>query len=124
MSFSIISCTNCHRKYLKKNKYINENLKLSNNCYCSSKCQYTFKSNKKEFICENLKCNKKFNKQLSDVSPHNYCSVECRSNALTASKKEVIDRKQRSLLMIICMIRIYNMNAVFLIRKVNAQLIL
>lgn len=128
MSQSYVSCTNCRIVYLKENKYINENLKLSNNSYCSSLCQYSFKSNKKEFMCENLRCNKKFKRQPSDISSHNYCSrscaaiinntkfpknvvvrncyycgvrilqyrkycsSECRSNALTVSKQEVVRR--------------------------------
>ena len=128
MSFSFVTCSYCKKIYLKDKRYINENIKLGNNFYCSSKCQYSFKNKKKEFICENLSCNKKFKRQPSDISLHNYCSrscaiainnvkfpkkiamtrkcvscdktlliyrkycsVECKSNALTIGRQEVID---------------------------------
>lgn len=128
MPFSFVTCSYCKKVYLKDKRYINENIKLGNNFYCSFRCQYSFKNKKKEFICENLSCNKKFKRQPSDISLHNYCSrscsvainnvkfpkkiamirkcvycdkvllvyrkycsIECKSNALTISREKVIE---------------------------------
>lgn len=130
MAFSLVHCSYCSKGFLKDNRYINENLKLGSNFYCSPKCQYSFKSKKKELSCENPKCDKRFRRKPKDISPHNYCStscaaivnnkkypkkiivrtcnycyerllpyrrycsVKCRSGALTISRQGVIDRIQ------------------------------
>ena len=129
MTFSLVPCTNCHKNFLKDNRHINENKKLGNNFYCSPLCQYSYKSKKIEYECDNSDCrnkfkrtpknkslfyycsrscaasinNKKFPKKIAEVRKcfycnnvfvkgKKYCSVQCKSNALTISKKEIIDR--------------------------------
>jgi len=54
---------------------INENLKLNHNFYCSRKCEFKFKTKKQKLLCEN--CGKSFSRQISQISPHNYCSHSC-----------------------------------------------
>ncbi len=72
-----VKCFWCREDFLKDNRHINENKKLGHKFYCSSICQYTAKNKLIDFICENKNCNKKFAKQPSDISPHNYCSRSC-----------------------------------------------
>lgn len=77
MSFSLVICANCNKKYLKDNRHINENLKLNNHFYCSLPCQHSFKSKKIELPCENPCCRNKFRRQPKSISLHNYCSRSC-----------------------------------------------
>ncbi len=76
--FSIfVVCSNCGKNLLKDIRHINENKKFGHNFYYSLQCQYIFKDQKLELICENSNCANKFKRQPSDISPHNFCSRSC-----------------------------------------------
>ncbi len=47
------------------------------NFYCSIFCQGKSFRRRSEFICENTKCRKKFEKLRKEIGPHNYCSTSC-----------------------------------------------
>lgn len=129
MPLSLVICSNCGKDFLKDNRHINENRKIGHKFYCSLKCQYAFKNQRIELICENPSCDNKFKRKPKNISPHNfcsrscamtinnkkfpkrvakirkceycnirllsyrkYCSIECKSNALTLSQEKVIDK--------------------------------
>ncbi len=77
MSFSIVTCSNCGKDFLKDNRHINENKKLGHNLYCSTQCQSSFKNKQVELMCENFPCQNKFKRMLSQWSFRNFCSQSC-----------------------------------------------
>ena len=70
-----VKCKNCGKAIYRSLGRINENLKLGNNFYCSRKCEYQYKTKKKNLTCEN--CGKQFERTPHEVSLHNYCSRSC-----------------------------------------------
>ena len=70
-----VFCKNCKKPIYRSTGRFNENLKFGWHFYCSRRCEYKYKTKKRELSCEN--CGKKFLRQHKDISPHNYCSHSC-----------------------------------------------
>jgi len=70
-----VSCKNCKKLIYRKIRRFNENIKLGWNFYCSKKCEYEHRTKRKKLKCEN--CGKTFERSLSQISTHNYCSRSC-----------------------------------------------
>lgn len=87
-----VKCTWCSKSFLKYIPYINENRKLGHKFYCSLSCFHIAKVKLIEFVCENTNCKKKFRRQPSDISPHNYCSRSCAAivNNVKFPRKRVV----------------------------------
>jgi hypothetical protein len=73
--FIKVICKNCNKIFHRPKGRYNEAIKFCWNQYCSIKCQFEYKTTKKEFSCEN--CGKKIIRTPSAVSPHSYCSHSC-----------------------------------------------
>lgn len=87
-----VFCTNCSRPIFRSAGRINENLKFGHNFYCSIKCLSEYRTKKQKLVCENSFCNKRFLREPSDISPHNYCSRSC---AAKVNGKKYPKRKAR-----------------------------
>lgn len=70
-----VFCINCNKPIYRPSGRINENIKLGHNFYCSRKCESQYKRKREELMCGN--CGKSFFRQLSKISPYNYCSKSC-----------------------------------------------
>lgn len=70
-----IKCDYCKNKFLRSRGRINENKLLGHNSYCSKNCLIANRYRRKELICEN--CGKNFERLLSAISEHNFCSQTC-----------------------------------------------
>ncbi|MFA4998491.1 MAG: hypothetical protein WC514_00470 [Candidatus Paceibacterota bacterium] len=73
--FIKVRCENCNKFFLKDSRHYRENIKFGHNFYCSRKCEYKYKTRRKDLICEN--CGKKIERTLCAISPHNFCSRSC-----------------------------------------------
>lgn len=82
-----VFCKNCKRPIYRRTGRFNENLKFRWNFYCSRKCEYKYRTKKQKLICEN--CSKRFERTLSGISYHNYCSRSC---AITINNKKYSKR--------------------------------
>ncbi len=79
-----ILCKNCNKIFYRPRGKFKEAVKFGWNQYCSFGCQIKFKTKERKILaCEN--CGKKFERQISDISPHNYCSQSC--GAIVNNKK-------------------------------------
>ncbi|MBU2539739.1 hypothetical protein KJ786_01065 [Patescibacteria group bacterium] len=83
-----VRCKNCKKTFYRLTGRFNEAIKFGWNQYCSTKCQFKHKTTKKEISCEN--CGRKFERTLSGISIHNYCSHSC---AMIVNNKRY-DRKR------------------------------
>lgn len=72
---SKVSCKNCNKIFYRPNGRYNEAVKFNWNQYCSKKCEYKNRTTKKILACEN--CGENFERELSAVSKHNFCSRSC-----------------------------------------------
>lgn len=90
-----VSCKNCKKIILRRIGRFNENIKLGWNFYCSKECEYKYRSNRTKIKCEN--CGKIFERTLSQISNHNYCSQSCA--AVINNKKYP---KTKKIIMLIC----------------------
>lgn len=70
-------CHYCKKKLFRRNGWLNENKKLNQQNYCSLGCLGKSRRLREKLVCENLKCNRTFERKKSNVSPHNYCSHSC-----------------------------------------------
>lgn len=96
MSKGTVLCRHCGKNFLKENRHIHENIKLNHNFYCSLVCQYLFKRQRKELVCENKGCKKKFERTPHEISTHNFCSASCA--AVFNNTKRWGSKKQKKLL--------------------------
>ena len=72
-----VFCFHCKKKFLRRTGWIKENKKLGHKNYCSSRCMGNSKRLRKNLICENPVCKKKFERRVREISVHNYCSRSC-----------------------------------------------
>ena len=72
-----LECPTCKTIFSRDFSHAAENKKLGYKTYCSLKCQSYNKKRRKNFICENPTCKKVFEKQISGISLHNFCSRSC-----------------------------------------------
>lgn len=70
-----IHCKNCSKIFYRPAGRFNEAIKFGWNQYCSKTCEYKNRITRKQLICEN--CEKKFERTLSNISSHNFCSQSC-----------------------------------------------
>lgn len=79
MSLIEISCSFCHKKYLRPSGRVNEAKKFKWKQYCSLKCQGLTKNKQKTFKCGNPKCHKIFKRQVNEIpfSRICFCSRSC-----------------------------------------------
>jgi len=78
-----VFCKNCKKLVYRSIGRFNENIKFGWNFYCSRKCEYKYKTKRKELKCEN--CGKIFERERGQISAHNYCSQSC--GAIMNNKK-------------------------------------
>ncbi len=100
-----VRCRNCNKIIYRSTGRFNENLKFGHNFYCSRKCEYKYKTQKRELSCEN--CGENFLRQLNDISPHNYCSQSC---AAIINNKRSPKRKAQLKICIRCRKNFKNIN--------------
>lgn len=72
-----VYCFHCKKKFLRRTGWIKENIKLGHKNYCSFKCMGNNRKLRKNLICENPRCKKKFERQVKAISTHSYCSRSC-----------------------------------------------
>jgi HNH endonuclease len=77
MTLVTVTCSYCHKEFLRYSRHVNENKKLGHKIYCSAKCQGANKRREIQLVCENTICAKSFIRRKSDVSLHNFCSAKC-----------------------------------------------
>ena len=79
MSLIKISCSFCHKKYLKPSGRVNEAKKFNWKQYCSPKCLSLGRNKQKTLKCGNPKCHKTFKRTLSEIPPSGicFCSKSC-----------------------------------------------
>lgn len=70
-----VSCVYCKTPVYRGRGQVNEGKKFAWNVYCSSRCFSACRVKRKALTCEY--CGKKFDRTLSQISPHNYCSGSC-----------------------------------------------
>lgn len=71
-----VRCVDCNKIFSRPLGRFNEAIKFGWNQFCSNKCQFKYRArNRKILLCEN--CGKKFERELSSISQHNYCSHSC-----------------------------------------------
>lgn len=72
-----VLCKTCRVPIWRSKGRINENAKLGQHFYCSIECISTARQRRKSLKCENEQCGRIFNRMISGISPHNYCSKSC-----------------------------------------------
>lgn len=72
-----VSCIYCKKKFLKSIRRFNEAKKFRWNFYCSLECQGGYRKRRRFVVCENSNCGKTFEKLISEIEAHNYCSRSC-----------------------------------------------
>lgn len=77
MNFVSINCSFCGKKFKKDLRHFNENIKLGQRNFCSLECSAKSRQKRKNLVCENPSCGKKFQRTPGSISRHNYCSCSC-----------------------------------------------
>lgn len=87
MPVYLLHCSFCGRNVYRDQRRIQEGKKFGWKVFCSNKCLGLSRLKRKEFICANPNCNKKFSRNPSDSlkSKCYYCSLRCA--ALVNNKK-------------------------------------
>ncbi|MBI3420685.1 MAG: hypothetical protein HY006_01340 [Candidatus Sungbacteria bacterium] len=91
-TFQKIICKVCKAPIQRSNGRINENLKLSWDFYCSTSCMSVAWRKRKSFKCENENCGLVFEKLVSQISQHNFCSRSC-SITVNNKKRPIVSRQ-------------------------------
>ena len=92
-----VFCKNCKKPIYRNIGRFNENLKFGWHFYCSRRCEYRYKTRRRKLICEN--CGKSFERELSQISSHNYCSQSC---AAIMNNKKYPKTRRTIMLMLTC----------------------
>ncbi len=72
-----ISCSFCNKRFIRASGHVHESLKLGYKLYCSDTCHGNSKKRRIKLACENPICAKKFERLISGISSHNFCSSSC-----------------------------------------------
>jgi len=70
-----VKCAFCGKEFFRRKGQFNEAKKFRWKQYCSWKCLSKDRTKRRLLFCEN--CGKSFLRQISQISPHNYCSHSC-----------------------------------------------
>lgn len=72
-----VHCFYCQKRFFRDSNHIQENQKLRHKLYCSFRCIGESKKKRQILSCENRQCNKRFERVISAISLHNFCSRSC-----------------------------------------------
>jgi hypothetical protein len=72
-----LNCSYCDEELYRNLNHATENINLGYKSYCSTDCLSTNRKRRKQIQCENPKCGKLFERIISGISAHNYCSRSC-----------------------------------------------
>ncbi len=75
MNLVKVKCAFCGKEFLRRKGQFKEAKKIGWKQYCSWKCLSRDKIKRQVLVCEN--CGKRFERKVSGISPHNYCSHSC-----------------------------------------------
>ncbi len=75
MNLVKVKCAFCGKEFFRSKGRFNEAKKIGWKQYCSWKCLSRDKIKRQVLVCEN--CGKRFERKVSGISPHNYCSHSC-----------------------------------------------
>ena len=90
MDWVTVKCGWCKKEYKKNVYHYFENQALGHKSFCSPGCLATSRLRRKTVACENPKCQKRFERPIGHISPHNYCSHHCAASITNLSRSKKV----------------------------------